>query len=118
MNIIKSILSSDQNSMSSVRFAFLFSVIVSNLTVFGLLIAEYILKGSMQTVPDSVLVLYCAANGIGGGVKLIKDQIEKVAEIKKTNGINGNGKCDPEKKDQSGDDNGDESPDKIKTRSA
>jgi len=49
---------------SSVRFGFLTCVVLSNLCFWGVWTGLCLSKGAIQTIPQSVIVLYSLANGI------------------------------------------------------
>lgn len=66
------------NSWSSTRFAFLFSVLISNILIFGTVVYETILTGKVPDVPDGALFLYMAANGISFAGKVT----QKINELK------------------------------------
>jgi len=65
---------------SSLRFAFLLSVVISNLAVFGVWVGLSIASNIMLSIPESVIVLYCAANGISLTGKLVQKPMEKKAD--------------------------------------
>jgi hypothetical protein len=61
---------------SSIRFAFLLSVIFSNIVIFGIWATLSIMSLQMIIIPESVLILYCLANGIATTGKIWQKNIE------------------------------------------
>lgn len=55
---------------SSMRFSFIFTMLLSNLCVWLTWLVISICEGKMVDIPQSVLALYGIANGIGFGSKL------------------------------------------------
>ena len=72
---IDNLLSPDEKSMSSMRFSFLLSVIISNLTIFGLWFVLSIIKGELLVIPESVFILYGSANGLSISGKIIQKKL-------------------------------------------
>ena len=66
---------------SSVRFAFLLAVILSNFAFWGIWSGLSISKKELQLVPESVIIIYCLANGIAVSSKLIQKPMEKKKDI-------------------------------------
>jgi len=62
---------------SSVRFAFLLAVILSNFSFWGVWVGLCIYKLTIMAIPESVIVIYCLANGIAVGSKLVQKPMEK-----------------------------------------
>lgn len=60
----------DSEWWSSVRFGFIFMMLLSNLCVWWTWVAICAIKGEMVSIPESVLGLYAIANGIGFGSKV------------------------------------------------
>ena len=73
---IASLLKDSPDSLSSTRFAFLFSVIVSNISIFGICIGLCIWVGEILPIPDSILLLYCLGNSISFGGKVLQKFFE------------------------------------------
>jgi hypothetical protein len=65
---------------SSTRFAFMLSVVISNIVVFGVWVGLSIAAGVLLPIDSSIIVLYCIANGISSATKLIQKQQEKVTK--------------------------------------
>ena len=61
---------------SSARFAFLVSVIISNLAIFGIWVGLSIINNVVMPIDASVLTLYGLANGISFTGKLIQKNME------------------------------------------
>lgn len=61
---------------SSTRFAFIITVILSNLSFWGVWIGLSVYRHELQPIPDSVVVIYCLANGIASSLKLIQKPME------------------------------------------
>lgn len=72
----RNLLSSHVSSMSSTRFLFLFVAAISNFIIFGMWILFSFYHGSLQPIPESVLVLYSLANGITMTGKVFQKNIE------------------------------------------
>lgn len=60
----------DSQWWSSVRFGFIFMMLLSNLCVWLTWVVICAIKGEMVSIPESVLGLYAIANGIGFGSKV------------------------------------------------
>ena len=60
----------DSKWWSSMRFGFIFMMLLSNLCVWLIWIVICSIKGEMVSIPESVLGLYAIANGIGFGSKV------------------------------------------------
>jgi len=73
---IRLLLSNHPDSLSSTRFSFLLCVIISNLSIFLVWSYMSILEGHMVDIPESVIILYCLANGIIYTGKLFQKNIE------------------------------------------
>lgn len=76
MHKLSSMLKNGGNNWSSVRFAFLLCVIFSNFSFWGIWSALSIYKGSMQTIPESLIVIYALANGISYVGKIGQKRME------------------------------------------
>lgn len=74
--IFQRLLQSGKDSLSSVRLAFLYSVFISNLLIFGCWIYLSISSFQMIPIPESVLVFYALANGISTGGKIWQKFLE------------------------------------------
>jgi len=61
---------------SSIRFAFIVAVMLSNFAFWGIWAGLSIAKHELQPVPDSVVVVYSLANGIAVGGKLAQKPME------------------------------------------
>ena len=57
-NFFISLVSSDPTSISSTRFAFLLSVLLSNFIIFGSWLGLSIYFGKLLEIPESVIILY------------------------------------------------------------
>lgn len=60
----------DSEWWSSIRFGFIFMMLLSNLCVWLTWVAICAITGTMVSIPESVLGLYAIANGIGFGSKV------------------------------------------------
>lgn len=83
---------------SSMRFTFLFSCIISNITVFGIWSGLSIYEGKILPVHESIIALYCFANGISVTGKLIQKNFEDKYSVN-TKTIENNNSCEPPKED-------------------
>lgn len=76
LDFIKSMISDHPGSLSSIRFCLLFCFVLSNtiiLVIWGILSLYH---GYLQTVPESVVTLYCLANSIPLTGKVFQKHIE------------------------------------------
>lgn len=64
---------------SSTRFQFLYSSILSNTLVFGLWGLISLFKWELQNIPDGVIWVYAAANGINIAGKVWSKSVETKA---------------------------------------
>lgn len=62
----------------TVRFNLFFTMIISNVSIFGIWIALCIIKSEILSIPESVVLLYATANGIA----LTGKTAEKIQETK------------------------------------
>lgn len=69
------------NSWSATRFSFVFSVIMSNVVLFGIIMYETILTGKVPDVPEGAIWIYALANGISFAGKVS----QKFGELKNKN---------------------------------
>jgi hypothetical protein len=74
---ISSLFKNGGPNWSSIRFAFIVSVMLSNFAFWGIWTGLSIYNGEIQKVPESVIVIYCMANGIAVGSKLAQKPMEK-----------------------------------------
>lgn len=63
-------------NLSSQRAAFLLSVVISNLAIFGVWIVLSYINKTIVPINESILVLYGLANGISVTSKLIQTKLE------------------------------------------
>jgi len=63
MNLFMGLLSRDNNTPSIMRFAFVFSILISNLTLWGAWIVMSIYQGNLVNIPSGVVEAYSFANG-------------------------------------------------------
>lgn len=70
----------DSEWWSSMRFGFIFMMLLSNLSVWLTWVTICAIKGDMVSIPESVLGLYAIANGIGFGTKVRQKGKELNAE--------------------------------------
>lgn len=75
---------------SSMRFGFIFMMLISNLCVWLTWVAVCAIKGEILSIPESVIGLYTIANGIGFGSKVRQkgkelDASSITAELKNDN---------------------------------
>lgn len=75
IEFIKSLISED-HAMSSVRFCLLFCFIISNTVIIVIWGCLSVYHGVLQTIPESVITLYCLANGISLTGKVVQKNIE------------------------------------------
>ena len=66
---------------SSTRFAFIFSVVISNVAIFSIFIYESIKNNQIADVPEGVLWIYALANGISFAGK-VSQKFKEVKEEK------------------------------------
>lgn len=76
MGLFDSLLSKNGNSMSSIRFVLLLSVILSNSVIFLIWLVLSLINMTMVDIPESVLYLYALANGLSLTGKVVQRQIE------------------------------------------
>ncbi len=69
------------NGPSSTRFQFLFSSLLSNTLVFGVWALISLVKWELQNVPDGVVWIYAAANGINIAGKVWTKSIESKTPV-------------------------------------
>jgi hypothetical protein len=74
--LFNSLLSKNGNSMSSIRFVLLLSVILSNSVIFLIWLVLSLINMTMVDIPESVLYLYALANGLSLTGKVVQRQIE------------------------------------------
>jgi len=74
---LSSLFKNGGKNWSSMRFAFMVAVLLSNFCFFGLWVGLSIKNNELMKVPESVIVLYALANGISYSGKLIQKPIEK-----------------------------------------
>ena len=80
---------SSVNAWSSTRFSFIFSVVMSNIIMFGIICYETVLTGKVPDVPEGAIWMYALANGISFAGKVS----QKLGELKNSS------KTSKEKKD-------------------
>jgi len=73
---IASLLKDTGDNLSSTRFAFLLSVIISNFLIFGVWAYLSISSHAMVTFPESVIVIFSLANAITYSGKLYQKNLE------------------------------------------
>lgn len=76
--LAKLLLSAHPDSLSSTRFSFLLCVFMSNLSVFGIWGYMSFSMGVMAEIPESVIMLYCLANGITFTGKMVQKHMETI----------------------------------------
>ena len=74
---LSSLFKNGGSNWSSIRFAFIIAVILSNFAFWGIFTGLSIYKQEIQKIPESVIVIYCMANGIAVGGKLTQKTMEK-----------------------------------------
>lgn len=83
--IILSLLSDNPDSLSSMRFSFLFTVLISNLCVFLVWVILCLRNGtSILDVPSGIIYLYTLANGGPIAGKLIQKYQEVTNKVLET----------------------------------
>lgn len=70
------LLQEGKDSLSSTRFSFLFSVLVSNISIFGCWLILSCISNTILPIPESVVVLYGLANGLSFSGKVFQRWIE------------------------------------------
>ena len=82
VQFIKKMLS-DDGCVSSTRFRFLFTMLISNFIVFGtwLYISIFSIPLKMSDIPWNVIILYGLANGIVSYEKKVSKQQETMLDI-------------------------------------
>lgn len=61
---------------SATRFSFILTVVISNLAFWGVWCGISLHKGALQTIPESLITVYCLANSIVVTSKLIQKKQE------------------------------------------
>jgi len=79
MSNLSSVFKNGGKNWSSVRFAFIIAVMLSNFAFWGVWTCLSIAKKDIYPVPESVIVIYCLANGIAVSSKLGQKPMEKKA---------------------------------------
>jgi hypothetical protein len=90
--VFNSLVSDKIGSLSATRVSFLMCTFISNMVVFFIWGGLCISQSKLLEIPESIIFLYCLANGITFTGKLVQKQIESNG-----NG-NGNGKKEGDKK--------------------
>jgi hypothetical protein len=67
---------SGDSAWSTTRFAFLFTVIISNVVIFGVWVAICYHKREIVPIPSEIVTLYSLANGITAASKVIQKRFE------------------------------------------
>ena len=67
---------SKDNSWSSTRFTLLFTVLISNLSIFGIWVFVCFVKKELVNIPADIITLYSLANGITISGKVIQTRHE------------------------------------------
>jgi hypothetical protein len=65
---------------STTRFSFLFTVLISNIVIFGVWAAVCYHTRQIVSIPSGVLSIYLAANGITATSKIVQKHFETRAE--------------------------------------
>jgi hypothetical protein len=73
---LSSLFKNGGTNWSSVRFSFIVTVIISNICFWGIWTGLSIFQNTILTIPESVIVIYCLANGIAVGSKLVQKPME------------------------------------------
>jgi len=68
-------------SLSSTRFAFLCTVLFSNIILFGLWLGLSIYSCQLMPIPESVIILYSLANGMSLTGKVIQKYLEGKSNV-------------------------------------
>jgi len=71
-----SLMSDKVGTLSATRFSFVMCTFISNLTVFLVWAGLSVSQSKMVLIPESVIFLYCLANGITFTGKMVQKQIE------------------------------------------
>ena len=73
-------------SWSSNRVSFIFTMLISNIIVWGAILYLVIVNSEFPNIPDSIVVIYGLANGIASAAKLWQKREERYfSEGKKEN---------------------------------
>lgn len=75
--ILNSIISDKTGTLSATRVSFLMCTFISNMAVFLVWVFLSIAHSKMELIPESVIFLYCLANGITFTGKMVQKQIER-----------------------------------------
>lgn len=67
----------EKSSWSSNRVAFLFTMILSNVIVWGAIVYLTLLNGAFPDIPQSIVIIYGAANGIASIAKVWQKREER-----------------------------------------
>lgn len=62
---------------STTRFSFIFTVVVSNLVIWLLIVIYFIANNKFPDVPESMVWMYASANGVAGMTKVASKITEK-----------------------------------------
>ena len=71
-----SLMSDKVGTLSATRFSFVMCTFVSNLTVFLVWAGLSITQSKLVEIPESIIFLYCLANGITFTGKMVQKHIE------------------------------------------
>jgi hypothetical protein len=80
--VFNSLMSDKIGSLSATRLSFLMCTFVSNLAVFTIWVFLCVGQSKLVEIPESVIFLYCLANGITFTGKMVQKQIENTCNKK------------------------------------
>jgi hypothetical protein len=67
---------SGDGTWSTTRFTFLFTVIVSNVVIFGVWVAICYHRRDIVAIPSQIVTIYSLANGIAATSKIVQKRFE------------------------------------------
>ena len=74
--VFNSLMSDKIGSLSATRLSFLMCTFISNVAVFSVWVFLCVQGSKLVEIPESIIFLYCLANGITFTGKMIQKQIE------------------------------------------
>jgi len=73
---LSSIFKNGSANWSSVRFAFIMTVVLSNICFWGIWVGLSIYQNKILEIPQSVIVIYGISHGLSFGSKLVQKKME------------------------------------------
>ncbi len=72
--------SEDDNMWSANRFAYVITMLISNLIIWGAILYFVIHQGSFPDIPDGVIFIYGISNGVASITKVWQKREERISE--------------------------------------